>query len=522
MPGPVRSASKSSKRVVMTSSESAPGSADGAATPRRSVTVLAEGHLHPGMLFLRFVDGLRQSILPVLVAFFAGQAWLAIASLVLLVLSLVHAVIRFVTFRYRLTTEELVTTEGIFERQERRIPVDRIQDLGFESTVLRRLFGLVVVSVETASGQGAEARLDSLSRRHAEHLRSVLHALRGRTGPAVDQAPSGILLHRASVGELVLLGLSNNRLGAILLGLVGAFELLDQVGLGERFGSFAGGVAQNLADAGSLMFALLALGGMFVALLGGWAVSVVGSLVLYHGFRLTERDEVFQRRYGLLTTRVQNLPRRKVQRVLLEAAPLRRLFGVVVVRADSAGSSSTDGAGEAGGSRDVLVPLCARATANRLLPRLLEGLPSRPLRWRRVSRKIVSRMTMRGVLLAVPMAAVTWPLFGGAVASSAVLLPIMTFGLGLAAYANQGYALLPAHVAVRFGVLARHQAYVPFRKVQGVVLRAGPIERRLGIARLVFFVAGGSPTVLAYLPRETADRLARDLANAAARSRFEW
>ncbi|MBZ0150110.1 MAG: PH domain-containing protein, partial [Planctomycetes bacterium] len=39
---------------------------------------------------------------------------------------------------YTLTSEELRVREGLLERQERRIPLDRIQDLGFESTLLRR------------------------------------------------------------------------------------------------------------------------------------------------------------------------------------------------------------------------------------------------------------------------------------------------------------------------------------------------------------------------------------------------
>ena len=94
-------------------------------TPR----VLAAGHLSPGVLVLRLIASLRQIVLPIAIAVVARSPWLAIVAAVLALLGLVFAVARYVTFRYRLDEHELSTREGILERQERRIPVDRIQDL---------------------------------------------------------------------------------------------------------------------------------------------------------------------------------------------------------------------------------------------------------------------------------------------------------------------------------------------------------------------------------------------------------
>ena len=128
--------------------------------------VLAQGYLHPGILFLRLVTAIRGTIIPILVAVFLMEGGFQIGiiafSIFVMVMNMAYSLIRFVTFRYWLTTEELITTEGIFNRQERRIPVNRVQDLSFEQTLVRRFFGLVVVTVETASGEGAEARLESL------------------------------------------------------------------------------------------------------------------------------------------------------------------------------------------------------------------------------------------------------------------------------------------------------------------------------------------------------------------------
>ena len=135
--------------------------------------MLARGHLHPAILLLRLIDALRQVAFPVILGI-AIEQWFLVAALALFVLQLGYAIVRYLTLEYTLTCEELRIREGLLHRQERRIPLDRIQDLGFESTILRRALGLSVVMVETASGRGVEARLDALLRSDAEHLREVL------------------------------------------------------------------------------------------------------------------------------------------------------------------------------------------------------------------------------------------------------------------------------------------------------------------------------------------------------------
>ena len=490
----------------------------GSGTEASGSVVHAAGHLHPGMLFVRLFDGLRQMILPVIVALVAQQVWIAIASVVLFVLGLTWAVVRFVTFRYRLTDDELVTTEGVLHRQERRIPVDRIQDLNFESTVMRRVLGLVLVRVETASGQGSEAELDSLSKRDAQRLRDVLHRIRTGGAPVAER-PAIRLLHRATASDLVLLGLTSNRVGAILLTFVGIYELSDQFGVSDSVGSVFGGLFQQLSELGSGVVAIVVFGGAFVLLLDGWFLSVIGSLVLYHGFVLGERDGILQRRFGLLTTRAQNLPLRKIQRVLIEAAPLRRLFGAVGVRADSAGSGTREDDG--GSGRDVLVPLCPRPMGERLAAHVLAGLDLGRLAWQPVSGKIVARTLGKGVLggaLAV-WVGLTWL---GPIGWGGVLIPPLALAAGIAMWRNHAFALDDEHLVLRWGVLGRYRAFVPFRKVQGVVLTAGPVDRLVGLSRITVYVAGGSPSSLACLPVEQARELVREVADRAAARRFVW
>lgn len=482
--------------------------------------VLAAGHLHPGMLFLRFLDGLRQAAVPVVIGLVAQQAWWAVLAGVIFLLSMVYAVARFLTFQYRLTEAELITTEGILHRQERRIPVNRIQDLSFESTIVRRLFGLVVVSVETASSQGAEASLDSLSRRGAEQLREALYQTRG-AGSVRASAPAEQLVYRATAAELTLRGLTTNRLGVIVLALFGVFELAAELGLDDVVSSYATGFFSRLATFHWSLLAVLALAMAFVALLGGWLVSVAAAFVMFHGFTFTEREGIFQRRYGLITTRAASLPRRKIQRVLLESTWLRRLLRLAVVRADSAGSGM-DPRQEQRGGRDVIAPLTRLTSAKALVPWLLPGFDASSLVWQPVSPRVILRIFLKGALLAVACAVAAFTRLPWLFTILGLSILPLGYAIGVLAYGNLAYARAAGHIALRWGIIGRYRAYVPIRKVQGIVVRRTPIDRLLKLARVTVYVAGGNATTLTNLPREEAVMLQASLARDAAASRFVW
>ncbi len=503
------------------SSEGGALPAEGLAEQKPAAQVLVSGHLNPGMLFLRMLDGMRQAVVPAILSVATQQLWLGGVAVLVFVLSMVYALVRYLTFQYALTEEELITTEGILHRQERRIPINRIQDLNFESTLIRRFVGLVVVSVETASGQGAEAQLDSLSRYKAEVLREALYQVRSRLGHTTrpDQVEE-TLLHRAAATELTLLGLTNNRLGAILLGIVGLYELANELGIGEEVVGVGGGVVERLVDLQPSLLAVFGIALMFLFLLAGWILSIGASFVMFHGFTLSMREDVLQRRFGLITTRAQTLPRRKVQRVLIEQTLFRRLFGVGIVRADSAGSGM-DEKEEARGGRDIIAPLCRLQVAEALVPWLLPGFDPAVVPWQRVSPRVIWRIFFKGLLLALVLGALLAPGIGIWALVVLAILPV-SFAVGGLSYYNLAYAQSDGHFAFRWGILGRYRAFVPLQKVQGVVLRAGPVERALGLASLTVYVAGGSPTVQANLPRDEAEHLAVVLGRYAAGSRFVW
>lgn len=512
--------------------------ADASTAPSAAAPVLARGHLHPAILLLRLVDALRQAMVPVVFGLVLQQ-WLFVGiGGALFVFHLGYALARYLTLEFTLTADELRVREGLLERQERRIPLDRIQDLGFESTILRRALGLTVVLVETASGRGVEAQLDALSREQAEHLREVLLAARTRKLPATatgDTATSADapaarptpppepewIVHRSTSWELLLRGLTDLRLSAFFVTGFAALQLADQLGLAARMAGAAQDARQWLAQFSPLVVGGLLLGLLFVVMTFGVVTSTLGNLVQFHGFTLLLRGDVLQRRFGLLTTRQKTLPRTRIQRVTLEQPWLRRLLGVAVVKADSAGGSRSDGEDVTNGW-DVVVPLAKLEPAHALLPALLPGLERETFAWGRGSARLIARTALQGVVLATVAIAGLWPQTGATSLLALLLVPLWAL-LGVLVWRNLGFGLGADFLALQHGVLGRTIAYVPTAKVQAVVVRAGPFAQLLGLAELTVYVAGGSPTRLPDLTAGDARALAATIAaRAADAARADW
>ncbi|MBL8729170.1 MAG: PH domain-containing protein [Planctomycetes bacterium] len=515
----------------------APDPASGTAAPvtaPRAVVVLAKGHLHPAVLLLRLLDALRQAAFPVLLGA-VFQPWFLVLAAVLFLLQLGYAVARYLTLEYTLTADELRVREGILERQERRIPLDRIQDLGFESTILRRALGLVVVMVETASGRGVEARLDALSRADADHLREVLLAARRDRTSAPASAADGEhaaaasppppepewIVHRSTSGELLLRGVTDLRLSAFVVTGFAALQLADQLGIATRMLGIAGDFQQWLGRLSPVVLVLLLASLLLSVIAFGVVTATIGNLVQFHGFTLALRGQVLQRRFGLLTTRQKTLPRARIQRVTVEQPWLRRLLGFAVVKADSAGGSRQQGEDTSGGW-DVVVPLTRLAAADALLPALIPGIEQQAFGWQRGSRRLILRTALQGVVLAALAVPAFWAAWGPWALLALVLVPVWAL-LGVLAWQNLGFALGGPFLALRHGIVGRYLAYVPTAKVQAVVVRQSPFAQLLGLADLTVYVAGGSPTRLPDLTLGDAKRLALEIAeHAAVAAAADW
>jgi putative membrane protein len=494
---------------------------------------LLEGRLHPFTLLFGLFRSARV-LLPLIPLVFVGRGWSGAVALSLAAAATITSqFIRYFTFRYRIERGELVVESGLLERRHRSIPVERVQEIRIEQGVVHRLLDVVDATVETGSGGAAEATLSVLSRAEYERLRRVVFE-RGAAARALAPdrepeaaAPAEEVIRRLSLRDLVVAGLTSN-------------HLLSAVALAGALWNFADDIipdnyylrateylvrnARLLADRDVETALLGALLGLVAILLIGMVFSVAGTILLFYGFTLSRRGDDLRRRYGLLTRRASNLPRRRIQVLEIEEKFIRRLLGFATLRADTSGGKR-EGEDDNEG-RDVLLPIAPRTEIDALAPVLLPDLAEDPAGWRRVSRLAIRRGVTKGALVCVLAAAASvalqrnwlalWPLAG---------VPFIWW-MNVRSYQHLGYALGARYLLTRRGWLGRSTHIVPIHKIQAVEFAQTLFDRRLGLARLHIDTAGqaytGGGPQIANLPVEEARAIARTLSQQAARTQYKW
>jgi len=127
--------------------------------------------LHPltvGIRLLRGIPALLLAVIPLRASLGGATEGLGNigAFLVFIPMALYGMVVlplivaAYLRFSYRITTKEIVIRSGIFRRQKRNIPLERIQNVAIVRTLLPRTMGLATVKIMTAGSDTAEGVLE--------------------------------------------------------------------------------------------------------------------------------------------------------------------------------------------------------------------------------------------------------------------------------------------------------------------------------------------------------------------------
>jgi len=380
--------------------------------------------------------------------------------------------------------------EGLLVRNQRRIPVERIQHVELERRLRHQLLGLAAVRVETAGGSGAELRLDAVTLAEAHALRVALLGARdqavalpgwdeARHGPVPPPVPPPTeVLVRLPPSRLLLAGVTGPEVAAVLASL--AFGLDAAADLGVDPDAIDPGTVERLSLAVVLLVGVPA-----------WlAVAALVGLVRRWDLTATLRGGELRVTYGLLRRRELVLRTDRVQDARVSERLLLRPFGRAELRLRSAAS----GRGEA--SR-VEVPLLSAEEVDHVLARVLPAAVPRPA-LAPAPRAARSRRRLRGAALSLVVAGgavlvagrPSWPL-AGVVAVVLVAGPL----LGEVSYRALGWAEARGVHHARGGLLTRRTAIVPTARVQSAAVVSSWFQRRRGLASVRLDLAGAAVVV---------------------------
>lgn len=240
----------------------------------------------------------------------------AVLVLVIVVLAVALSLPPWLVRRFWVDGRELHLRSGLVRRAERNLRLDRVQAVDIDQPIRARLFGLAVVRVTMAAGQGASIRLAYLSLTDAAELRDRLLATSAGLHPLTPAAPERVV---ATVTPRLVAA-------SAAMAAVPAVVILLAIGI------------SGLATGAPLAFFVT-----FVPILGAAAALVWRRVNVQAGFTLARSADGYRVRSGLLDRRAQTVPPHRVQAIRVHRPLLWRPFGWARVEVDVAGLSGRSG-----------------------------------------------------------------------------------------------------------------------------------------------------------------------------------
>lgn len=497
---------------------------------------------HWALIATQLLRNLRPAIVPIGVVLLSsgmrggvGQ-WITLGLIgVSFLVAMVISFIDWTFYNYRLTGREIEVRSGLFSRNERSIPYERIQSVDLTEAPLERIFQVVRMRVETAAGGSGEADLEirALSRDAAVDLRGRLISARqqakGRqsgdpgvveTADAAAGAPAaasgdpgeGELIRQLGTRELLLAGATSGRVGPALAIVGVASQFANDLVPDRLWRQIPWDGVVSAAQSIQVLAAVVLLFGVFA-----WLLAILTTVLTWSGFTLRMDHDQLIIQHGLLDRRRLTVPVQRVQAVRIVESMIRQPFGLAELAFDTAGIGA-GGGGETASSGGVLFPLLRRNEAVGLLERILPefvmdidnpNLETLPTRAR--SRYIVAASI--GWVITVAIAWIIIARFGWVSVWWPGVAFLATPGFALFGdfrYRDAGWVVDRDRLLLRWRAVGRVTVITRIRRLQYRSLTSNPLQRR---ARLVTFQTavarggGGAGYAVPHLDRDQAERL---------------
>jgi putative membrane protein len=500
----------------------------------------SERRLHPLSIFFNIGKRMTAMLLP-LVVVLAGRGsnedWWSVYALGLLLPYAVFVVAEYLSFRYRYDAGELVIRDGVFFRNQRHVPYDRIQNIDAVQNVLHRVAGVVEVKIQTAGGKEPEATLSVLSLTDLEEMRRKVFGTahqREASGGEASSAPvpaAHRTLLRLSPRELVLYALIENRgfvVIAAALGLLSEFSytanFVERI-VGEEAGrGFFRRAARVLFVDGRVSVDMMVYGlaALVAFLLLTRLFSIVWAQVRLQGYSVVQVGEDLRAEYGLFTRVTATVPIRRIQAVTIRDTPLHRLLGRAAISVATAGGGSSDRE-KAAQHREWIAPIVRRDDIPAFVAALLPGTDLSAFVWQPVHPRALRRAVTRGMIGTTILTTIAALVLG---ADGLWLFPVLAIWSVIRARRLVRYlawTITPDVVAARRGAFIRVLSIAPLARIQVVARLESPFDRRTTMGHVRADTAGGGHRIdVPYLPVDTASTLYGQLAAAAAHTEFRW
>ena len=462
----------------------------------------------------------------------------------------VSGVISFLMYKFRVHNQHVEIHHGVFQRRYTNLPLWRIQNVKIERPFYYRPFGYALVVLDTAGSGKEEAKIVAVPEDYAEALKKqvlyekALHdegdldclpnedlsdeqsssfpTPRTRAKAVDSSHPNEEVLNRRSVKDIIIHGITNNRVW-IILGAAAPFyddvfglvsEWLADKGL--QLNQLVGEQTVAWWQFGLYAFVILTMLMALVALL-----SVGGALFTFYGYTLSRTGDRYIRRSGLLNKLEVSMRASRIQMITAKQDWLDKILKRVNLYFEQ-NSTAGQQMQELMSPNKLIVPSVTEDEAFALSQEVMPGCDLRGQDYQTISKRFITFWLLAGWTLPFitffTIGAVSSHLdimLGSLVVFSAVSL-LLTLR-----WWRWGIAYDSKYVYIRRGRIGiDYQCFEPY-KAQQVIVKQSVFMKRRKQATVKFVLASGAVTV-PFLPEDYVNKLADSVLFEVESTRRSW
>lgn len=331
--------------------------------------------------------------------------WLPISALVTTAIGVI-TFLNYYFFQYRLTVDHIEIRSGVFSKTNINLPFTRIQNIKLEQPFYYRPFNYTCLQLDTAGSAKQEAKIVALKIDFAEQLKQEILAINQQqdtislsnipiNNESVQLSPTSknqeVVLNTRSLSDLVIHGLSNNRVWIFLGGLAPFF---DEIGRSvvNFFKDLGIDIEQLLtfADKPWWQISLYALTLTFIIILPITIFSIAGSIISFYNFTLSKLDDRYIRRSGLLTKHEVTMKLSRLQMIVRQQDWLDMLLKRINLKFEQ--NSSGPGQYQAGNQHNkIIVPSITEVECDQLINDVYPEQKIRSIDYINISKRFILR-----------------------------------------------------------------------------------------------------------------------------------
>ncbi len=448
-------------------------------------------------------------IIAAVVALDNASFWLGLFALAFFATLLLNTLIRYWTFRFQISGNQIVVKQGFFTREVLNLKYDRIQNVNISVPWYFKPFKLVNCILDSAGSTGKEASIPGISNSFAQDIYKQIHnyhqehnineTIIPELGEMPAQTTTSIL--KLTNREVTKYGFTHSM---IFVMAAASFPVIEKIieKAGWDFYSYLKQLAKYLPLPEIAAIIILVLISLIIFALLLMCFTALGSFIRFYNYELHNESSRLIKIAGLHYRQQISVQKQKIQGISIKQNVFARILNRVTVHFHQTQSEQNLFSKK----QHLIIPMLKPEQWHQYILWVYNDFKIDKIKFEKISQYYLFRRSL--TLLILPLTFVIYFLYISVSVYSLFLLSLIPVGIGMIwmRYRRYGYYMNEHFAIIRSGFIGVEYTLFPLYKLQNIIEKESFNQRKHQLCTTEFQLAF-KKLQLPYLPRMVVNEI---------------